>query len=243
MPGAGIVCVEVKGGGVSVSNGVWATRSRWGKVETLKRSPYRQAQEGMWKFLTAIRTRFGPNSFEAKCPVGWLMVFPDIPCPPITPEVTREEIIDRDDMEQDIVPRISNAPSLARLSSRSDLIKPTPATCACIANFLRPEFERVAAPVSTNRETETRIRALTEEQFEALDAICDNPICLLRGPAGTGKTFLGIESARRAAAAGRSVLVLCFNHNLGSWLGPPWLTSGLGASSPATSMRSSARGS
>ena len=28
-------------------------------------------------------------------------------------------------------------------SSRSDLTKPTPATCARIANFLRPEFERV----------------------------------------------------------------------------------------------------
>ena len=150
MPSAGIVCVEVKGGGVSVSNGVWATRNRWGKAETLKRSPYRQAQGGMWKLLTAIRTRFGPNSFEANCPVGWLVVFPDIPCPPITPEATREEIIDRDDMERDIGPRLSNAPSLARLLSRSDLTKPTPATCARIANFLRPEFERVAAPVSTN---------------------------------------------------------------------------------------------
>ena len=218
MPSAGIVCVEVKGGGVSVSNGIWATRNRWGNVETLKRSPYRQAQEGMWKLLTAIRTRFGPNSFEAKCPVGWLVVFPDIPCPPITPEATREEIIDRDDMDRDLGRRLSNAPSVARLSSRSDLTKPTPATCARIVNFLRPEFERVAARVSTNWETETRIRALTEEQFEALDAISDNPICLLRGAAGTGKTLLGIENARRAAAAGRNVLVLCFNHNLGSWL-------------------------
>ncbi|MGH7193685.1 MAG: hypothetical protein ACREJM_09150, partial [Candidatus Saccharimonadales bacterium] len=59
---------------------------------------------------------------------------------------------------------------------------------------------------------------MTEEQFAALDSICDNPIRLLRGPAGTGKTLLGIESARRAAAADRSVLVVCFNHNLGTWL-------------------------
>jgi nuclease-like protein/UvrD-like helicase family protein/AAA domain-containing protein len=218
MPGAGIVCVEVKGGAVSVRNGVWTTRNRRGHVETLKRSPYRQAQEGMWKFLTAIRARFGLNSLEAKCPAGWLVVFADVACPPVTPEATREEVIDRGDMEKDIGARLSNAPSLTRLSSRSDLTKPTPATCARIANFLRPEFERVAAPVSTNWEAETRIRVLTEEQFEALDAICDNPICLLRGPAGTGKTLLGIESARRAAAAGRNVLVLCFNHNLGSWL-------------------------
>src|ERR1700686_4527094 len=85
MPRIGTVCVEVKGGGVSVTNGVWTTHNRRGQVETLKRSPYRQAQEGMWKLLAAIRTRFGPNAVEAKCPVGWLVVFPDIPYPPITP--------------------------------------------------------------------------------------------------------------------------------------------------------------
>jgi hypothetical protein len=218
MPGIGIVCVEVKGGSISVTNGVWTTRNRRGHVETLRRSPYRQAQDGMWKLLTAIRTRFGPSSLEARCPIGWLVTFPDVPCPPVTPEATRDEIVDRDDMESDIGQRFSNAPALVRLASRSDLTRPSTVTCARIANFLRPEFERVAAPVSTDWEAETRIRALTEEQFEALDAICDNPICLLRGPAGTGKTLLGIESARRAAAAGRNVLVLCFNHNLGKWL-------------------------
>jgi hypothetical protein len=218
MPGLGIVCLEVKGGGVSVTNGVWTTRNKRGQVETLKRSPYRQAQEGMWKLLAAIRTRFGPNSVEAQCPIGWLVIFPDVPCPPITPEATRGEIVDRDDMANDIGPRISAAPSLVQLSLRSDRTKPAIGTCARIANFLRPEFERVAAPVSTNWEAETRIRTLTEEQFEALDAISDNPMCLLRGPAGTGKTLLGIESARRAAATGRDVLVLCFNHDLGIWL-------------------------
>jgi hypothetical protein len=218
MPGIGIVCVEVKGGSVSVTKGVWTTRNRRGQVETLRRSPYRQAHESMWKLLAAIRTRFSPNSLEARCPVGWLVVFPDVPCPPITPEATRDEVIDRDDMESDIGPRLSTAPSLARLASRSDLAKPAAGTCTRISNFLRPEFELVAAPVSTDWDVETRIRTLTEEQFEALDAICDNPICLLRGPAGTGKTLLGIESARRATAAGRDVLVLCFNHNLGKWL-------------------------
>ena len=218
MPGAGIVCIEVKGGGVTVQNGVWTTLNRRGEVERLKRSPYLQAQEGMWKLLAAIRTRFGPNSIEAKCPAGWLVVFPDVPCPPVTPEATRKEIIDRDDIDEDIGHRISSTPSLVRVASRSDLIKPTSAICGRIANFLRPEFDRVAAPASTDWDAENRIRVLTEEQFQALDAICDNPICLLRGPAGTGKTFLGIESARRAAAAGRNVLILCFNHNLGSWL-------------------------
>ncbi|MGH7193153.1 MAG: nuclease-related domain-containing protein [Candidatus Saccharimonadales bacterium] len=123
MPGTGIVCIEVKGGAVSVHNGVWTTLNRRGQAETLKRSPYRQAQEGMWKLLASIRARFGPNSPEARCPVGWLAVFPDVLCQPVTMEATRQEIIDRDDIDEDIGPRIRSAPSLLRLASRSDLMK------------------------------------------------------------------------------------------------------------------------
>ncbi|MCI0422531.1 MAG: ATP-binding domain-containing protein [Acidobacteria bacterium] len=38
------------------------------------------------------------------------------------------------------------------------------------------------------------------------------------GPAGTGKTMLAIEAARRGRAAGHRVLLLCFNRLLGKWL-------------------------
>jgi KaiC/GvpD/RAD55 family RecA-like ATPase len=218
MAGVGIVCVEVKGGDVALRNGVWTTRNRRGTVEILRKSPYRQAQDGMWKLLNAIKVRFGPNSPEAKCPLGWLVAFPDIKCPPLTPEATRDEIIDRDDIDSDLGPRIAAAPSLVRVSLRTGTPKPSASTCSRIVNFLRPDFERVAAPVSNDWEAEARILALTEEQFDALDSIADNRVSLLQGPAGTGKTLLGIESARRAAAAGQDVLVLCFNQNLGNWL-------------------------
>jgi hypothetical protein len=68
MPGNGIVCIEVKGGAVSVHNGVWTTLNRRGEVETLRRSPYRQAQEGMWKLLAAIRTRLVPTLLKRDAP-------------------------------------------------------------------------------------------------------------------------------------------------------------------------------
>lgn len=40
----------------------------------------------------------------------------------------------------------------------------------------------------------------------------------MRGEAGTGKTLLIVTEARRLAAEGRRVLVLCFNRPLGAWL-------------------------
>src|SRR2546423_12101455 len=45
-----------------------------------------------------------------------------------------------------------------------------------------------------------------------------NPRVIFEGPAGTGKTLLAIESARRAAGDGKRTLLVCFNRLLGQWL-------------------------
>ena len=46
----------------------------------------------------------------------------------------------------------------------------------------------------------------------------ENERVIFTGPAGTGKTLLAIEAARRGATQGKSVLFVCFNRLLGSWL-------------------------
>src|SRR5262249_14700306 len=67
-------------------------------------------------------------------------------------------------------------------------------------------------------EREDELTRFTQEQFAALDAMEANARVAFEGPAGTGKTFLAIEAAQRAAVAGRRVLFLCFNRMLGDWL-------------------------
>jgi superfamily I DNA/RNA helicase len=62
------------------------------------------------------------------------------------------------------------------------------------------------------------IRHYTEAQFEALEHMRRMPRVVFDGPAGTGKTLLAIEAARRARAAGRRALLLCFNRPLAEWL-------------------------
>ena len=66
--------------------------------------------------------------------------------------------------------------------------------------------------------TEAALNRFTEEQFEALDHLEDNRRVIFKGPAGTGKTFLAIEAARRALCDGLSVALLCFNGLLAAWL-------------------------
>lgn len=219
IQGQGIVCVEVKGGRVTHKDGVWYTQKHNSTAsEALKRSPFRQAQDGMWKLKHALASKFGQGSLEAKCPIGWIAILPDVDCPPITPEFTRGEVIDQADMENDISLRIRSVPSLMHLARRADLSMPSAGTCKRMLSFLRPSFDRIAMASTNSWDTERRIRALTEEQYEVLDSVADNQICIVKGPAGTGKTNIAIEAARRLSLSGKRVVLVCFNRHLGIWL-------------------------
>ncbi|HMK91383.1 MAG TPA: NERD domain-containing protein, partial [Thermoleophilia bacterium] len=101
---------------------------------------------------------------------------------------------------------------------RPDLHEPTPAQVDELATILRGDFELFESPKSRSRRLDDEVRRYTEEQFEALDAVDGNPRIVFDGPAGTGKTLLAVEVARRAAQQGRRVLLLCFNRPLGRWL-------------------------
>ena len=59
---------------------------------------------------------------------------------------------------------------------------------------------------------------LTRQQYKVLDALCDNSRVIVRGGAGTGKTLLAVEEARRHASDGRRVFLCCYNRQLGKML-------------------------
>jgi hypothetical protein len=216
IPDSGIVCLEVKGGGVSCTNGKWSTVDQHGGRHDYKRSPFAQVREGMWKLVNAIRAHFGENSLEAGCAIGWAVVFPDITSPPPTTEFRRDEVIDRNDLQGDWKARLMNTPSL--LAAQRNRGTPSRSTCERLLKFLRPDFERIGTISSDLWDTEERIRSLTEEQYAVLDALATNRTCLVYGPAGTGKTLLAVEAAKRSASNGHPTLLTCFNRNLGRWL-------------------------
>ena len=49
-------------------------------------------------------------------------------------------------------------------------------------------------------------------------SLFDNPRVIVRGSAGTGKTLLAVEEAKRAAAQGSRVLYCCFNKGLAEYV-------------------------
>ncbi|MCY3826716.1 MAG: ATP-binding domain-containing protein, partial [Candidatus Dadabacteria bacterium] len=70
----------------------------------------------------------------------------------------------------------------------------------------------------------------TEEQYEIIDQLEDNPRCLFEGAAGTGKTLLALEFSRRTELAGKRVLLVCYNQLLsqrfGEWAEGTGITAG-----------------
>ena len=60
--------------------------------------------------------------------------------------------------------------------------------------------------------------ALTEHQAVILDAIQLLNRVEIRGGAGSGKTFLAMEQARRLSAKGQRVALVCYSHGLASYL-------------------------
>ncbi len=220
IPGEGIICLEVKGGHVSCEDGVWRTVNRLGNVALLKKSPFMQARESMFALREAIVRHFGEGAPETQCPIGCGVVFPDVSCPPQTPEFERSDVIDIDDLRSPISRSINRIirHRLRQFRPGGREAAPTISEVRTLRNFLRPNFELVIAKGVSIGRTEAKLLSLTEEQYSRLDELEDNPRCLFEGAAGTGKTLLALEYARRANRAGARVLFVCFNRLLGEWL-------------------------
>ena len=220
IPGEGVVCLEVKGGRLSCETGVWRTKDRHGNVAVLKKSPFMQARDSMFALRDAIVRHFGGFSPEARCPIGCAVVFPDVPCPPATPEFERSDAIDSDDLRGPISKSIMRVVyrRLREFQPPHGDRRPTRPETKAIRNFLRPDFELIVAKSVSVGRTEEQLLRLTEEQYARLDELEANPRCLFEGAAGTGKTLLALEYARRASANGSRVALVCFNRLLGEWL-------------------------
>lgn len=231
LPAVGIVCLEVKGGRVACSAGEWTTMDRHGNTHRMKRSPFKQVREGMFALKRSIAERFGRQSGEARFPVGSAVVFPDVACPPVSPEFERPDVIDREDLRAPISRAINRyvRRRLVNFSRAAYAGVPQVTEARAIRKYLSPDFDRVVARGAAVGQTEERLLRLTEEQYEVLEMLEDNARCLFRGAAGTGKTVLGLEYARRAASAGARVLLVCYNRLLGEALSRQTRRSGIEA--------------
>ena len=87
-----------------------------------------------------------------------------------------------------------------------------------IMEILCPEFNVFP---SANFDTDLKHRAfyrMLNEQAGILNFLSEQRTVVINGAAGTGKTLIAVEKARRHAAAGGHVLFLCYNAELKKYL-------------------------
>jgi nuclease-like protein/UvrD-like helicase family protein len=224
VPGEGVFCLEVKAGRVSRNAGVWRFTNRYGEFNTSTKGPFRQAQDGMFSLREAVRRRFGEHHRLSQIAYGYGVLFPHIIWEHSEPEYEDWRIYDADSRRRPISAFIQELSQGTHQSLQrhawydSSRARPTSEDIEELVSFLRGDFEMVVRPGQQLAAVEQDLLRLTQEQYRCLDGLQDNNRCLFEGGAGTGKTLLAIEFARREWHAGRRVLLLCFNRLLGRWL-------------------------
>ncbi|MHB8307201.1 MAG: nuclease-related domain-containing DEAD/DEAH box helicase [Candidatus Desulforudaceae bacterium] len=218
----GILCLEVKGGSVRREQGLWYFTDRHGRETAKTEGPFRQVFTVMHSLRQHLRRQFGPNDSASTCQFACGVVFPDMPFPWKGPDIVPEIIFDARRNPEDIAGYIGEVFAYWR-----DLLlekhgfaggRLNRAQIERVSTYLRGDFGFVPSLGYIVEKTDKRLLALTREQADRLAMASENPRILLKGTAGTGKTLLGLEYARRCAVTGKDVLFLCFNRNLSRYL-------------------------
>ncbi len=221
VPDHGILCVEVKGCDVKRVNGEWVY-----SYGTSLEGPFKQASKAMHSLRDYIKSK---DSSLYKLLYFSCAIFTSIDFNEDSPEWHQWQYINyrlflKNPISVNVINILSRAHQhIADKSGNSswyspEYSRPTTGQIAKITSILRDDFEYSISPRRNFEQSEERILHFTEEQYDALDLLLDNERVLFKGPAGTGKTFIALEQARRAKLHGHSVLLVCYNKLLGEWL-------------------------
>lgn len=205
-PARGILIIEVKGGEVWCDQGEWFQRNRaTGHSQAI--NPEAQASNTKFRILSEVAERISDAANVLFCHAVW---FPD-------------GAVNRDNLPLNYHPHMTldaedialPEASIHRVFSywkalNPRRIAPGSLTKAIVA-ALAPTLSIVRSIRQTLDEREELLVRLNREQAKLLEFLDEQLHVAIHGAAGTGKTLLAVEKARRIASPREPVLFLCFN--------------------------------
>ena len=219
-PDHGYLCIEVKGGGVSfdAASGEWFSVDRHQQKHPIN-NPIGQALRAKYSIRSKLNEHPRWHDLYLRNVLrGHAVFFPD---------VGDTNVLGRPDMPTVL---IGSAKTLlepkAWIDSAfaywgNDAGSFTPIGRRGI-DVVREVFARsfVVAPLvaSLLAEQEARRLVLTKDQMRVLDFLRSHRRVAVSGGAGTGKTVLALEKARRLASEGFKTLLTCYNRQLADHL-------------------------
>lgn len=221
VPELGVLCLEIKGSKVSRREGVWD----YGYKKSTE-GPFRQASTAMH----ALRETISKKDVSYSDVLFWSgVIFTSQSFYEHSPEWHAWQFLDRMDLSRKPISKLivnmlekahKHSSSLIGSSNwyKNEMSRPSEKKIQRLVQLMRGDFEPISSLKDVVEHAEQTIKTLTEEQYAVLDSLEDNDRILVNGLAGTGKTILAIEAARRASQTGLSVLLICFNKLLSEWI-------------------------
>jgi superfamily I DNA/RNA helicase len=211
-PELGVLALEVKGGGLRYdpATRTWSQSGHSGthRVD----DPFVQAKGEMHSLMRILEAQEGWERWRPS--LGFAVAFPDgrydVAAHPGAPA---EVAIDRDDL-----PRLDvRIPTILRYWSRPGR-RFGEAGMRALAFALGFRVE-IRTPLRLRfDEEDRRIVELTQDQAWVLSFVANRRRAAVTGPAGSGKTLLALQVAKRLATKGSRTLLTCFNKRLGDHL-------------------------
>lgn len=215
-PDLGLLVLEVKGGRIEYDGitKTWFSTDRYEVRHTLSRDPLEQAKSARYNLYRKLKD--APLTYSYNYNVYHAVSFPDIT---ITTDLKL-------DLPQNIVLDQMSLADLERSirhiydfwSKGQYGIGPGRRGIDALVKLLAPAIE-LQSPLRTEfNEEEKSLTQLTQQQAMTLDLLSRERRVIVFGCAGSGKTMLAIEKARRLANEGFSVVLTCYNTRLAKWL-------------------------
>lgn len=209
-PGRGLMVIEVKGGEIWCDQGEWRQRNRrTGAVLSIH--PEEQARNTVHRIREEVQARVQGTRSMLFCHAIW---FPEgvadrsnLPmyCP-------SEIVFDEDDV---VRPSAGIEKAFAYwskvLPGRGGISE---MTARAVIQALAPTLSLVPSVKRSVDDREAQLVQLTHEQAKVMHFLDEQRHAAIHGAAGTGKTMVALEKARRLASPRQQVLFLCYNNFL-----------------------------
>lgn len=219
IPDTGILCIEVKSHLDITFDG-----QRWYPSD-IKRSPFKQAADGRFTFYRRMR-HLTPRF--ANVPVVHCCIFPratfDL-MPNLS--VAPWELMDIRAFRSHHSSETFCADLRIRLSRSIEADVNLHPLVSALSQVDLESMVEACVPVQKRhpdvrqevlRREEQAAGIMREQQKPVLQLAKLNDCLIVSGGAGTGKTLIAMEIARRAADRGRRVALLCYNQLVGDWM-------------------------
>lgn len=211
LPGAGIAVIEVKGGSVSHDGKTWMQHDGSGSRPI---DPVEQAARCKYALQTYLKS--DPRWGYGRVRFGHLVAFPysRVDSRFALTDCPRWLVLDRENVAKDSAGLVWDG--LVRQETNYPPITEAEALllAECLGGRMLPQRDVLAIAADAAASADL----LTEAQAAVLNALSALPRVEVRGGAGSGKTWLAVEKARRLAADGQRVGLLCYSRGLAAFL-------------------------